>query len=256
MATVVLVVAATAGVYKFTHSGQDNAAREANQPLPTSTPSAATQQCAASLGPFCHIGLRTDDPAPLTLSEVYLPAVHDQKDNADFLLQAEKVDTKCPNALFGAQLISQVQAGKCTQVLRATYLSGDKTIMGTIGVVNLSSTHQAHYAGKVIGQNDFIQPLSTSKGATAKLGQGVGVVEAQYKGHYLILTWAEFTNLKTPTAAQTQQLESWENALVAGTANIYLSQRMVNGDTSATVPSGSPSASGSTSPSAKSSTTG
>jgi hypothetical protein len=253
---VVLVAVAAAGGYKYMHSGQDKAASEANQPLPTSGASVATQQCPAALGPFCHIGQRTDDPAPLTLSELYLPAFHSQKANADFLLQTEKVDTNCASALFGSQLISQVKTGKCTQILRATYLSGDKTIMGTIGVVNLSSTNQAHYAGKIIGQNDFIQPLKTSKGFTAKIGQGIGVVEAEYKGHYLILTWAEFTNLKTPaTATQTQELENWENALVNGSANIYLSQRMVNGDGSATVPSGAPSASGSTSPSAKTSAT-
>ncbi|MCW2936756.1 MAG: hypothetical protein JWM19_7718 [Actinomycetia bacterium] len=254
---VALVAVAAVGGYKYTHPGQDSAAREANQPLPSSTASVTTQECAAQSGEqFCHIELRTDDPAPLTLSELYLTAFHSQKANADFLLQTDKVDTNCANAIFGSQLISQVKTGKCTQVLRATYLSGDKTIMGTIGVVNLSSTNQAHYAGKIVGQNDFIQPLKTSKGLTAKIGQGVGVVEAEYKGHYLILTWAEFTNLKTPaTAAQTQQLENWENALVNGSANIYLSQRMINGDTSSTVPSGSPGASGSTSPSAKTSAT-
>jgi hypothetical protein len=254
-AVVVLLAVAGVGGYKYWKSSQDSAAREANQPLPTTTGSVGTRQCAASLGPFCHIGLRTDDPAPLTLSEVYLPAFHSQADKGDFLLQTEKADTNCASALFGSQLISQVKTGKCTQVLRATYLSGDKTIMGTIGIVNLNTTNQAHYAGKFIGQNDFIQPLSTSKGLTAKLGQGIGVVEAEYKGHYLILTWAEFTNLKTPTTTQTQELESWENALVAGTANIYLSQRMIDGDTSAAVPSGSPTSSASTSPSATASAT-
>jgi hypothetical protein len=241
----VLVVVAAFGGYKYyTQSSQDSAAREANQPLPTTSGAAGTQQCVAQLGQFCHIELRTDDPAPLTLSELYLPAFHSQADNADFLLQADKLDTNCSSALFGSELTSQVQTGKCNQVLRATYLSGDQTIMGTIGVVNLNTTNQAHYAGKVIGQSDFILPLSTPKGLTAKLGQGIGVVEAEYKGHYLILTWAEFTNLKTPnTTAQTQELENWENALVAGTANIYLSQRMINGDGSGTNPSGSPSAS-------------
>jgi hypothetical protein len=74
-------------------------------------------------------------------------------------------------------------------------------------------------------------PLAGTKGPTAKLGKGTGVVEAQYKGHYLILTWAEFVNQQTPsTTALTQQLENFENALVAGTANIILSQRMINGD--------------------------
>jgi hypothetical protein len=257
----VLIIAGGAAGYKYLYgkSAQNNsAASQVNQPLPTSTGAAATQACAPQLGQFCHIETRALDPAPLTLSELYLPAFHSQQANADFLLQAQKADTDCvnSNSLFGTDLISQVTSGKCTQVLRATYMSGDQTIMGTIGVVNLTDTTAAHHAGKVVGANDFVQPLTTSKGLTAKIGQGTGVVEAQYKGHYLILTWAEFTNLKTPTAAQTQALENWENALVAGTANIYLSQRMVDGDTPATIPSGSPTAAGSTSPSASASATG
>jgi len=102
--------------------------------------------------------------------------------------------------------------------------------MGTIGVVNLATTNQAHYAGKVVGPSNFIAPLSTAKGIASKLGKGTGVVQAQFKGHYLILTWAEFTNGSTPkTAADSQQLEQFETDLVAGTANISLSQRMVNG---------------------------
>ena len=116
-------------------------------------------------------------------------------------------------------------------MLRASYVSGDGKIMGTIGVINLVSTNEAHYAGKVVGQNDFIAPLATSKGVASKLGQGTGVVEAEYKGHYLILTWSEFVNGTTPsTKAEDNQLEQFSSELVAGTANINLSQRMVNGD--------------------------
>ena len=117
-------------------------------------------------------------------------------------------------------------------MLRASYLSGDGKIMGTIGVINLVTTNEAHYAGKVVGQNDFIAPLATSKGIASKLGQGTGVVEAQYKGHYLILTWSEFVNGSTPsTTAQDNQLEQFSSDLVAGTANINLSERMVTAAT-------------------------
>ena len=132
--------------------------------------------------------------------------------------------------MIGQDLISALQADKCTQVLRASYASGDNTIMGTIGVLNLESTNEAHHAGKLVGQNDFIAPLSTSKGVGSKLGSGTGVVEAEYKGHYLILIWAEFATGKAPkTPAQDHQLEQFEADLVAGTANPALSERMVNG---------------------------
>ena len=97
-------------------------------------------------------------------------------------------------------------------------------------MVNLATTNGAHYAGKVVGQNDFIAPLTSAKGVASKLGKGTGVVEAEYKGHYLILTWSEFVNGTTPlTKTQDSQLEQFSNDLVAGAANSDLSQRMVTG---------------------------
>ena len=121
---------------------------------------------------------------------------------------------------------------------------------------------EQHQRGPLRGQDhrqgELHHAASGHKGPTAKLGKGTGVVEAQYKGHYLILTWAEFANQQTPsTAALTQQLENFENALVAGTANIVLSQRMINGDgpAASTPPSTSASASASKSASATPSAT-
>ncbi len=186
-------------------------------------------------GPYCHIQARTDDPAPLTLAELFPPVVNNEASGghitSSFTLETTKLDTKCPGAVIGQTLIATLKTGACSQVLRATYLSGDGKIMGTIGVINLATTSDAHHAGKVVGQNDFIAPLASSKGTASKLGQGTGVVEAQYKGHYLILTWSEFVNGSTPsTTAQDDQLEAFNSDLVAGTANINLSERMVQGD--------------------------
>jgi hypothetical protein len=185
----------------------------------------------AQFGQFCHIQTRELDPATLTVDDLYPAAFFSETAKAQFVRSGATEDKDCAKAVIGTDLTKQLKTGQCNQVLRATYLSGDGTIMGTIGVINLSSTNQAHYAGKIIGKANFIMPLAGTKGPTAKLGKGTGVVEAQYKGHYLILTWAEFVNQQTPsTTALTQQLENFENALVAGTANIILSQRMINGD--------------------------
>ena len=125
---------------------------------------------------------------------------------------------------------SALQDGKCTQVLRASYFSGDGKMMGTIGVANLSTTNEAHHAGKLVGNSDFVDPLTTTTGVTSKLGKGTGIVEAEYKGHYLIMIWAEFTSTNAPANnAQDQQLQQFGADLIAGTANISLSQRMLNG---------------------------
>ena len=221
--------------------------------LPTGSAAASQQACAAQLGTYCHIEARTDDPTPLTTTELFPPAFTNEADKSSYSLVSTKLDKTCSNAVIGPDLIKQLQNGKCSQVLRASYVSGDGKIMGTIGVVNLATTNEAHEAGRVVGQSDFIAPLTAAKGVASKLGNGTGVVEAEYKGHYLILTWSEFVNGTTPTTkAQTSQLEQFSNDLVAGTANVDLSQRMVTG-TAATPAASTPGAS--TSPSAKASAT-
>ena len=136
---------------------------------------------------------------------------------AESALVAARLDKTCSNAVIGQDLISALRSGQCTQVLRASYVSGDNKIMGTIGVVNLDAANEAHYAEKLAGVNDYVTPLRTSQGIASKLGRGTGVVAAEFKGHYLILTWAEFTSTHAPTTtAQKQQLEQFNHDLMAG----------------------------------------
>ena len=234
----VVVVAAAAAYLLILKPNSTTPNPDAGGRLPSAGASPSNQACVQQLGTYCHIQLRTYDPAALTLAELYPPVVNNENGHGDitssFTLETTKLDTTCSSAVIGQTLINALKAGQCTQVLRASYLSGDGKIMGTIGVINLVSTNEAHYAGKVVGQNDFIAPLATSKGIASKLGQGTGVVEAQYKGHYLILTWSEFVNGSTPsTMAEDNELEQFSSELVAGTANINLSERMVSGDTAA-----------------------
>ncbi|HEY0933823.1 MAG TPA: hypothetical protein VGD91_08780, partial [Trebonia sp.] len=202
----------------------------ATGPVPTASTAPSQQACAAQLGIYCHIAARTDDPKPVTTAELYPQKFTNETDKISYSLVSTKLDTKCSTAVIGPDLVTALKAGQCTQVLRASYVSGNGKIMGTIGVVNLATTNGAHHAGKVVGQKDFIAPLTAAKGVASKLGNGTGVVEAEYKGHYLILIWSEFVNGATPkTTAQNQQLEQFGNDLVAGSANIALSQRQVTG---------------------------
>ena len=234
-AAVVVVVAAAAAYFLVLKPNSPAPNPAAGGRLPSAGASPSNQACVQQYGTYCHIETRTLDPAALTLAELYPPAINNEANGhvtSSFTLETTKLDTTCSSAVIGQSLITALKTGQCTQVLRASYLSGDGKIMGTIGVINLVSTNEAHYAGKVVGQNDFIAPLATSKGVASKLGQGTGVVEAQYKGHYLILTWSEFVNGSTPsTMAEDNQLEQFSSELVAGTANVNLSERMVNGDT-------------------------
>ena len=103
-------------------------------------------------------------------------------------------------------------------------------MMGTVGVVNLVGSNAAQKAGQATGPQEIIAPLTSKKGPTKKLGTGTGVVQAEIKGHYLILMWAEYANLKSPSGqAQRQALEQFAANLVTGSANINLSTRMLTG---------------------------
>jgi hypothetical protein len=224
-AVVVAVAAVGFAGYKFFYVPRVNAPVSSALKLPTSAPRSPNFD--KSLGKWQHIGTRAEDPAPLTVEELYPPAF-DLNGNS-YVRTAASVTKSCSLAVYGANLQAALQNGKCTQVARATYLSGNGQMMGTIGVVNLSTAALAQKAGNVTGPQEIIAPLAAQKGATKKLGSGTGVEQAEIKGHYLILMWAEFVSLKSPsTSAARQQLETFADDLLSGSANINLSSRLLN----------------------------
>ncbi len=223
-----VVVAAVAGFagYRFLYEPRVNAPVPPTLRLPTSAPGSPGFDQA--LGKWQHIGTRAEDPAPLTIAGLYPPQF--ALGGASYVRTAASVTKSCSLAVYGADLQAALQSGHCTQVVRASYISGDGKMMGTVGVVNLISSSAAQKAGQVTGPKEIIAPLTGKKGATSKLGNGTGVVQAEIKGHYLILMWAEFSNLKAPSgSAQRQALEQFAGNLVTGSANINLSTRMLTG---------------------------
>jgi hypothetical protein len=102
--------------------------------------------------------------------------------------------------------------------------------MGTIGVLNLANSASAGKAGKATGSSQFISQLNAASGPTHSLTKGTGLEEAEVKGHYLILTWVEFTNHRAPrTAAAKALLKTFSADLISQTANVSLTSRMVTG---------------------------
>jgi len=107
--------------------------------------------------------------------------------------------------------------------------------MATVGVLNLENVSEAEKAGQAAGSTEFIKQLPSAHGLTRNIAKGTGIVEADVKGHYLILTWTEFTNLRAPSGkSQRLKLEAFSAGLVAGTVNVSLTSRMVTGHPAAT----------------------
>jgi hypothetical protein len=222
--SVLVLGGAALASYKYLYEPRVNAPVSPSLRLPTT--SAASPDFDQALGRWQHIGTRAQDPDPLTIDGLY--PVRFEFDGSSFTRTAANVTKDCSQAVYGSQLLSALESGHCSQVVRASYVSGK--MMGTIGVVDLTSASAAEKAGHVTGSDQIIAPLAAAKGVTSKLGNGTGVVQAEVKGHYLILIWAEFTDLKSPsTSAAKQQLETFATNLVTGSANINLSTRMLTG---------------------------
>ncbi|MBO0776654.1 MAG: hypothetical protein J2P34_10080, partial [Actinobacteria bacterium] len=240
LATVVLTLAVlVSGLYYLLHDYLLRGVHRA-QPLsaaPATQPAATPSTSSAPPGPWKFLQSRADDPRPLTLNELF-PARFSVR-GASAARTAGRRRKQCGPALLGAALETAAMKAHCTQVLRATYLSSDRTVMATIGVLNLVNAAAAGRVAKASGASAFIDPLAAAHGPTHNIRKGTGIEEPVVKGHYLILIWTEFTNLHRPaTAAQRKQLVTFASDLFAGTANVSLSSRMVTGKPAAAANAG------------------
>jgi hypothetical protein len=224
----VLAFAVAAGAFLFFTARHQSPAVAASPPPSTAPPSSPAPSPSPSLGPFGHIATRKADPLKLTITQLY-PATF-STGGISFKRTISRLGKTCSTALVGSAVQSAVKAAKCTQVVRASYLAASKKEMGTIGVLNLSTSKGAVHAGRAAGASNFIQQLKAKKGATHTLGKGTGIEEAATKGHYLILIWAQFTSHSKPkTKGQRKELANFMNDLFRKTANVSLSSRMVTG---------------------------
>ncbi len=223
----VVIVAAFTAVLVTTSLGGKSTNADTKPSAPPSHPSAAATPTPPH-GIWEFIGSRKTDPAPLTLTEIYPPAFIVK--GVPFHGTAFKQSRNCHAALIGTGLQQAVKKAVCTQALRATYVARLDKEMATIGVFNLYSAKTAEAAATHVGRSQFVTQLTSKKGFTSKIGQGTGLEEALVKGHYLVLVWAEKTDLTAPkTKWQRSHLTGFMNTLIAKTVNGSLSVRMVEG---------------------------
>jgi hypothetical protein len=190
-----------------------------------STPS---PQPSPTLGVYGHIGSRGSDPQPLTVAQLYPASFTIGGDSVTRTVSRES--KHCGPAVVGSGLQSAISRGGCSQVVRATYLGTSLKMMGTIGVLNLKTGQAAKKAASSAGSVNFVAQLRAHKGPTSKIGKGTGIEEAAAKGHYLILIWAEFTDLRKPkNNYQRSELVRFMTQILDKTANVSLANRMATG---------------------------
>jgi hypothetical protein len=224
MAPVVIVILVVAVIVYLGSRPVPTAGNATEASNPATPPSAAP-----TLGPWQHITSQAVDSQPLSAHELYPARFTDAGSTGTRTV--ERTNTKCTNAVIGSALQAAVRKGGCTQVVRASYLSSNRKVMATIGVLNLSDVAAAEKAGKASGAAQFIRQLPGPHGPTRNLTRGTGIEVAEIKGHYLILVWTEFANLGAPKGKkQRRELTKFSANLFAGTANVSLTSRMVTGN--------------------------
>ncbi|HEX9033778.1 MAG TPA: hypothetical protein VF834_18215 [Streptosporangiaceae bacterium] len=220
----VVIVAAVATILVVTSPG----AGLGSHPKTGSSPGKVAPSPTPPAGPWEYIGSRSTDQLPLSMRELY-PASFTSAGVTYYKARQAK-SSNCRAAIIGSALQDAVRNGKCTQAVRATYFSRSAKVMATIGVFNLSDSTLASKAALKASHSEFVAQLPSKSGPAHQIGQGTGIEEALVKGHYLVLVFAEATDLSAPkSAADRTRLESFMNLLIKRTANVSLSYRMVDG---------------------------
>ena len=226
VALLLVLVAAGTLAYTVLHTVARRNPTSSATKQPQVTPSASQSP---SLGPYGHIASRQSDPQPLTIAQLF-PASFTINGQA-VTLAASAISRHCGAAVSGSNLQSAASSAHCDQAVRATYLARAQGLMGTVGVLNLDTAARATKAAKRADASDYINQLKGKRGPTRRIGNGTGVEEAFAKGHYLILLWAEFTNLHKPkTKAQRREVVTFMTELLDNTANLSLTTRYLNGN--------------------------
>jgi len=221
-----VIVAAVAAVLVLTSLGRGGG--PAAPPKPTNSPAPARTSPTPPPGKWGYIASRKTDAVPLTTGELYPGTISNA--GTVYTRVKQTKSTNCRAALIGGALQAAVRHGHCTQTLRATYLSKSAKVMGTIGVFNLKNYAAANSAASKAGHSEFVAQLAAKAGPASAIGQGTGIEEALVKGHYLVLVWAEDTNLNPPKGkAGRARLTAFMHLLFSQTVSLSLTSRMVDG---------------------------
>jgi hypothetical protein len=154
-------------------------------------PTAYTPQLAEKT--MAKLAQRTADARPVTEGEAF-PA--DAKlvkyRKFAFSLAATNLSADCKAVTWGERLQGDLARYGCTQVMRGSYVSQDKSHVGQYIAINLANQDGAN---QVIRDLDpataagFVLPLK-APGAPA-FGPGFSAAYGQAYGHYAVVTWVQ-----------------------------------------------------------------
>lgn len=197
---------------------------------PTDRPTSAVLPEAPG-GKFGYAAERGTDPDRLTLKELF-PGKKVAVGGRTYELTAKASDKKCADGAVGGKLLKALKSGKCTQVLRVSFRDKKGEVIGTIGVVNLSTTKAAEKVVAAKGKGkaeNYVKALPGKDTVTKFLGSGEAGVSFAAHGHYAILSWVQFKDGHKPDKKGSKQLTQARDDVIGKTVYPTLEARSLSG---------------------------
>ncbi|GGL06232.1 hypothetical protein [Planomonospora parontospora] len=223
-----MLIAGGIGLAVFASSGDDSLAGVADAPAPAATKPVIP---ANPGGTFGFAESRKTDPAKLALDELFKSRKARHKGQT-YLMTARRNDKKCKDAVVGSGLQKALTAGRCNQLVRASFRDASGKIIGTLGVANLDTSSAAAKVVKATRGKEPQQYLKVLPGkdkVTKLLGTGEAFVGGWRHGHYAVLVWFQYKDGHLPSKAEAKKLNAAAFGVADATVTPALESRSLTG---------------------------
>ncbi|MBG0813616.1 hypothetical protein [Planomonospora sp. ID82291] len=223
-----MLIAGGIGLAVFASSGDDSPAGAADAPAPSATRPVIPANPGGTYG-FAEA--RKTDPGKLTLDELFKSRKARHKGQT-YLMTVRRSDKKCKDAAVGSGLQKALAAGRCNQLLRASFRDSSGKIIGTLGVANLDTSSAAAKVVKAARgkkSREYLKVLPGKDKLTKLLGTGDAFVGGWRHGHYAILVWFQYKDGHLPSKAEAKKLNAAAFGVADATVTPALESRSLTG---------------------------
>ncbi|MCK2215118.1 hypothetical protein MF672_015165 [Actinomadura sp. ATCC 31491] len=201
---------------------------------PSTAETATTQRTSAPLpsvppGKYGYAENRSTDPDPISVKEMFGKKGKFTAAGRGYETTITIKDKKCTDGALGDKLQKALKAAKCTQLVRASFRDKAGTVIGTVGVANLSTGKNAGKVAKVGDEQNYVKPLVGKDSVTKFLGSGSGGARIWTHGHYAIMVWFQNKNGTKPDSKGQKRISQAIDDITRATVFKALDNRTLNG---------------------------
>lgn len=193
------------------------AERRTSDPLPSPPP-----------GKFSYAGARKTDPEPLTVKELF-PAKKFGVSGRSYEMTVTNKAKKCTDGAVGDKIQKALKAGKCTQLIRASFRDKAGKVIGTVGVANLNTSASAGKVASAGSKANYVKPLAGKDAVTKLVGSGSGGANAWMHGHYAVMIWFQNKDGSNPDKKAQKAIKQAVEDITQATVFKALDARAVTG---------------------------